>query len=127
MRSFKMAIISFLILIGGCIAYTFYVNHLSQELISHIDTVYYAIANNSDWQKTSQTFDDFRKQYTPTEKKLYPLINHEQITTMNTLLDGLEQYIHCQDRPNALSYSAMLKFQFINIPQEEYISLGNLF
>ena len=127
MRSFKIALISFILLIGGCILYTWYVHHLSSELILKIDHVHSTIATDTTWSHSEHALANFRTQYQPIEKKLYPLISHEQITQMNTLLDALEQYVSCHDRSNALAYTSMLKFQFINIPQEEYINFGNLF
>lgn len=127
MRSFKVALISLILLISGCILYTWYVHHLSNELILKIDNVHNTIVSDTDWKNSEQELENFRTQYQPIEQKLYPLISHDQITQMNTLLDALEQYVRCHDRSNALAYTSMLKFQFINIPQEEYINWGNLF
>jgi len=125
MRSFVAAMITLVVIVVGSILYTIYVNHISNELINQIDKISYSIDHKS-WKETEKEYKSFRKHYEKHEKTLYLLITHEEIATMNTLDDALQSYITSHDKKNSLAYAAMLKFQFINIPQEEYLSFSNI-
>jgi len=125
MRSFIAALITLIVVIVGSIFYTIYVDHIANDLIKQIDKISYSI-DKKGWKETEKEYKSFKKHYLIHEKTLYLLITHEQISTMNTLIDALSSYVASHDKKNSLAFSAMLKFQFINIPQEEYLSLSNI-
>ncbi len=125
MKSFLCALSAFCILIAGGILYTNYLNSLSQNLIEQTDAILEA-AETGDFSKTKENFEHFKDFYTKKETILYMMINHDQIATINTLTDAVEQYIFAEDRTNTLAYGAMLRFQFVNMPQEEVVSFENI-
>ena len=125
MKSFVCALTAFCLLIVGGIIYTNYLDSVSQSLIEQSDA-FIESAEDGDFSKTKEKFDSFKEYYLKKEKILYLMIDHEQIATINTLTDAVEKYISCEDRNNTLAYGAMLRFQFVNMPQEEVISFENI-
>jgi hypothetical protein len=125
MKSFIAALTALCLLIIGGIIYTNYLDSVSQSLVEQSDAVITA-AQEGDFSKTRENFDRFKEYYLKKEKILYMLIDHELIATINTLTDAVEKYITCEDRNNTLAYGAMLRFQFINLPQEEVVSFENI-
>lgn len=113
-------------MLAGMIFYMYIIHKTCDELLSKLDTLN-EIVKDDDWDHAEKQLDLIQNTWKKNKKWMTTLIDHQELSSIESSLAMLSQYLHSKETVEYLAESAQLRVFIKHISDHERISISNLF
>ncbi len=126
MKTFIIAIILLTIIVIGSLAYIYFVNYVTDPMLSELKDLDNTVLAG-DWPKAQTQVALLQQRWDKKEGWMKAFIGHAELDQIQITLSRMRQYINFEDTKDFMNESSVLKLLLQSIVEKEKVSLSNLF
>lgn len=126
MKSFAVALGIFILVFIG----TGYYSHRLNEEIEHLESKLSDVRDSvthEDWDKSKEKTNDLMADWDKAQNWLKAIVNHKEMDLIMQTLYEMKGYVDAENKEETLVKAGVLKVFLEHIPENEALTLNNIF
>lgn len=126
MKSFAVALGIFILVFIG----TGYYSHRLNEEIEHLESKLSDVTDcvtHEDWDKSKEKTNDLMADWDKAQNWLKAIVNHKEMDLIMQTLYEMKGYVDAENKEETLVKAGILKVFLEHIPENEALTLNNIF